>query len=121
MAICREREFLQYEAFLSERLGVVLLELGQFEKAEYYVSRAVSLFKGWSAPAKVYAVARSAKDANANESCRLQPHFNEKHYRVTKEDWRTHRAAHPTIPLKGVFEPFASRTTCYTIQNVNEE
>ena len=58
MAICREREFLQYEAFLSERLGVVLLELGQFEKAQYYVSRAISLFKGWSAPAKVYAAER---------------------------------------------------------------
>ena len=54
MVICREREFLQHE----ERLGVVLLELDQFEKARYYVSRAVSLFKGWSAPAKVYAAER---------------------------------------------------------------
>ena len=58
MAICREREFLQYEAFLSERLGVVLLELGQFEKAQYYVLTAVSLFKGQSVPAKVHAAER---------------------------------------------------------------
>jgi hypothetical protein len=50
---CQASGFVHYEAHLSERLGIILVELGHFEMASRYLSKAVLGFEAWSAAAKV--------------------------------------------------------------------
>jgi hypothetical protein len=59
IAACQASGFIHYEGHLSERLGIVLVELGHFEMASRYLSNAVIRFEAWSAAAKV----RSTKEA----------------------------------------------------------
>jgi TPR repeat protein len=71
MAACREGGFVHYEAHLSERLGVIMLELGDIKKAQHYMSRAASLFKTWSSKVKSRKAARLAKWLKNNPERRV--------------------------------------------------
>jgi hypothetical protein len=53
IAACQASGFVHYEAHLSERLGMILVESGHFEMASRYISNAVALFETWNAAAKV--------------------------------------------------------------------
>ena len=53
IAACQASGFVHYEAHLSERLGIILVELGHFEMASRYISNAVLRFEAWMAAAKV--------------------------------------------------------------------
>ena len=61
MTACRDGGFVHYEAHLAERLGVIMLELGDTKKAQYYLSRASSLFQTWSSKVKSRKAARLVK------------------------------------------------------------
>jgi len=50
---CQASGFVHYEAYLSERVGIILVELGHLEMASRYISNAVLCFETWSATAKV--------------------------------------------------------------------
>jgi histidine kinase len=66
MTACRKGGFVHYEAHLSERLGVIMLELGHLEKAQHYLSKAASLFKTWSSRVKSRKAARLVKSLKNN-------------------------------------------------------
>jgi hypothetical protein len=55
---CQASGFVHYEAYLSERLGIILVELGHYEMASQYISKAVVCFEAWSAAAKVRSTKR---------------------------------------------------------------
>ena len=61
IAACQASCFVHYEGHLAERLAIILIELGHFEMAERYLSRAVQQFEAWSATAKVRATKQMLK------------------------------------------------------------
>lgn len=71
MAACRKGGFVHYEAHLSERVGVIMLELGEIKKAQHYLSRAASLFNIWSSKVKSRKAARLVKWLQNNPERRV--------------------------------------------------
>jgi hypothetical protein len=61
IAACQASGFVHYEAHLSERLGIILVELGDFEMAAPYLSNAVLRFEAWMAAAKVRSTKKMLK------------------------------------------------------------
>ena len=61
IAACHANGFVQYEAHLAERLGIILVELGHFELAARYLSTAVLRFEAWMAAAKVRSTKKMLK------------------------------------------------------------
>jgi predicted ATPase len=53
MNVCREFQFIHYEAILSERLGKIQYESGHLDSAIHYITNAASLYREWTAFAKV--------------------------------------------------------------------
>jgi hypothetical protein len=71
IAACQASGFVHYEAHLSERLGMILVELGHFEMASRYISNAVALFETWSAAAKVRSTKQLLKVVKRQIRCQV--------------------------------------------------
>ena len=71
MAACRQGGFVHYEAHLSERLVVIMLEIGHIDKAQHYLLKAASLFKTWSSKVKSRKAARLVKWFKNNSERRM--------------------------------------------------